>query len=72
MAFSKNLRDLRIARGMSQQQLADIIDVKQPTVAQYESGRRQPTICISIRIAKVLGTTVEALVPEALINFDDD
>ena len=54
MAFSENLRDLRVARGMSQQQLADLIHVKQPTIAQYERGQRQPTICISIRIAKVL------------------
>ena len=34
----------RLKAGLTQQELADRLGVSQPTVAAYESGRRQPTV----------------------------
>lgn len=34
----------RLKSGLTQRQLADRLGVTQPTVAAYESGRRQPTV----------------------------
>jgi transcriptional regulator with XRE-family HTH domain len=34
----------RLKAGLTQQELADRLSVSQPTVAAYESGRRQPTV----------------------------
>lgn len=34
----------RLKNGLTQRELADRIGVSQPTVAAYESGRRQPTV----------------------------
>lgn len=34
----------RLKSGLTQRELADRLGVSQPTVAAYESGRRQPTV----------------------------
>jgi transcriptional regulator with XRE-family HTH domain len=34
----------RLKAGLTQKELADRLGVSQPTVAAYESGRRQPTV----------------------------
>lgn len=62
MAFSENLKQLRIQKNFTQSELAKLIGVAQPTFAQYELGIRVPTIIIGVEIAKKLDTTVEQLV----------
>lgn len=62
MAFAENLRKLREEKGLTQDQLAKEIGVKQPMVAQYERFMKLPTIVTGVEIAKALGTTCEELV----------
>ena len=42
--YSNRIRELRTARGMSQEKLADILDVTKQAVSQYERGVRKPDI----------------------------
>ena len=50
-----NLRLERMKKGMSQNQLADIVGVDHALISQYENGRRRPSIKTAKKIADVLG-----------------
>jgi transcriptional regulator with XRE-family HTH domain len=45
----------RLKAGLTQRQLADRLGVTQPVVAAYESGRRQPTVPILMRMVSAAG-----------------
>lgn len=62
MSFAENLKSLRTERNFTQQQLADLIGIAQPMIAQYETGLKFPTILTAVRLAEQLGTTCEELV----------
>lgn len=55
------IRAVRIAAGMTQQQLADALGVAQQSVTRWETGEREPRISTLRRIAAVLGCDVTAL-----------
>jgi transcriptional regulator with XRE-family HTH domain len=57
-----NLRDLREARGLTQQELSDRSGVPRPTLAHLESGQGNPTLSVLIKVASSLGIGIEALV----------
>ena len=42
--FGNRLRELRTRKGLSQQQLAEIMAVSRASIAMYESGRRLPDV----------------------------
>ena len=55
---------LRTMRGLTQQQLADLIGTKQPSIARFEGGERDPRLSFLRRVANALGYRVEVrLVP---------
>jgi len=51
----------RLARGLTQSQLAVIIDVRQPTLHRYENDLREPEPEILVRLAGAFGVTEEFL-----------
>ena len=59
----KNLRmkSARVARDLSQQQLADLIGVSRQTISAIEKGDYNPTINLCIAICKELGKTLDEL-----------
>ena len=57
-----NLKDLREARGLTQQELSDRSGVPRPTLAHLESGQGNPTLSVLIKVAAALGIGIEALV----------
>jgi putative transcriptional regulator len=46
---------------MTQQELADRVGATRQTIMSIEKGRYNPSVGLSLRIARVLGTTVEEL-----------
>ncbi|QKQ75145.1 substrate-binding domain-containing protein [Nostoc sp. TCL240-02] len=56
-----NLKSIRTRLGMSQQELANIAGVTRQTIGGLESGQYAPSVTVSLRLAKVLGCTVEEL-----------
>lgn len=60
----KNLRKIRRARDMTQQDLARKLGVTQATVALWESGKTNPTVPMLPRIAKELNCTIDELISE--------
>lgn len=64
MAFAENVRKLREEKGLTQQELDNLVEIAQPTIAQYEKGMKVPTIITGVLLAKKLGTTCEELVSD--------
>lgn len=64
MNFGKNCKALRENRGMSQSELADKVGVRPPMINYIEAGTKLPSLALGLRIADVLGTTVDALCKE--------
>lgn len=62
--FRDNLRIRRLQLLMSQDGLAKKVGVTQAAIWQYENGEATPKIEIALRLAKVLGMTVEQLAGE--------
>jgi putative transcriptional regulator len=57
-----NLRRFRFDRGeLSQQQLADMVSISRQTIISIEKGDYAPSVKLALRLAEVLGTTVEEL-----------
>ena len=55
---------LRIERGLTQAQLAELVGTKQPSIARLERGDSEPSIAFLRRIAEALGARLEVnLVP---------
>lgn len=54
----------RIARDMSQQDLADASDLSQVAISHIESGRRQPRRSTQRLLSDALGYSKEELFPE--------
>lgn len=62
MDFVKRLAELRRQRGLTQQSLADAIDLHVNQIKRYEAGTAQPTLDTLVRLAKELHTTLDDLV----------
>ena len=50
---------LRILRGLSQQQLAEMVGTKQPSIARLESGKVEPRLGFLRRVVEALGGRLE-------------
>ena len=59
--FAKNLRKFRKDKGYSQQKLAKILGYGYTAIANYESGRNEPSLDVLIVLAETLGVTVDEL-----------
>lgn len=57
-----NVRRLREARGLSQQQAADASGIPRPTWASLESGAANPTLAVLARAAAALQVSIEELI----------
>ena len=55
------IKELRTQRGMTQQQLADLVHVSSRPIISIEKGQYSPSLMLSYRMAKVFGVTVEEL-----------
>jgi len=51
----------RIEKGLSQQELADLVEATRQTIGLIEKGKYNPTINLCIKIAKALDKTLNDL-----------
>ena len=59
------LKLARIEKNLSQQELADLVDVTRQTIGLIEKGNYNPTLNLCIKIAKALDRTLDQLFWEA-------
>lgn len=54
-SFAEQLKKIRSSRKMTQKQLADLADLTQAAICQYEIGIRKPNFDAYNKLKKVLG-----------------
>ena len=57
--MKNRLEELRRGRGLSQEELADALEVSRQTIISLEKGRYNPSILLAVRIARYFGTSIE-------------
>ena len=69
--LASNIRQLREARGLTQQQMARASGIPRPTWANLESGAANPTLAVLVKAAAALQVSVEELIaaPRASARF---
>ena len=60
-AIGTRIREARKAAGFTQQTMAAEVQVSRQTVIAMETGDYAPSVYLAIKVARTLGTTVEAL-----------
>ena len=55
------LRVSRINRGLTRKQVAELIDVSESLIGLYESGNRQPSLIVLIKLCAIYKVTADYL-----------
>jgi len=55
------LKLARVAKGLSQQQLADMVNATRQTIGLIEKGKYNPTLNLCLKIAIALNKTLDQL-----------
>ena len=74
MEFNEKLQELRKKRGLTQEELAEILFVSRTAVSKWESGRGMPSIESLKAISKFFAVTLDDLLSseELLVIAEDD
>ena len=69
--LAANVRQLREARGLTQEQMSRISEVPRPTWANLESGQSNPTLSVLTKVATALQVPLEELIapPRAVVKL---
>ena len=59
--MKNRLEDLRRARGIRQEELAEALEVSRQTIGSLENGRYNPSILLAFKIARYFGMTIEEI-----------
>lgn len=57
--MKNRLEELRRARGIRQEELADTLGVSRQTIGSLENGRYNPSILLAFKIARYFGMQIE-------------
>lgn len=70
MPFAARLRELRIAKGLTQQGMAEACGwAKQPSYSPYESASKEPTLTVLLKFCAALGVGLAAFDKPAVEDF---
>lgn len=59
--MKNKLEQIRKDRGITQEELANILEVSRQTVNYLENGRYNPSIVLAFKIAKFFGLQIEEI-----------
>lgn len=65
--MNSRVRELREARGWSQAQLGERLEVSRQTINSIETGKYDPSLPLAFRIAREFGEPIESI-----FLFDED
>ncbi|OJU11654.1 MAG: hypothetical protein BGN88_07095 [Clostridiales bacterium 43-6] len=66
--LANKLKSLRVGCNLTQQQIADTINLDRSTYTYYEIGKTQPTIDTLIKLAKIFNVSVDFLLDYSNIS----
>ena len=59
--MKNRLEELRKKTGITQEMLADSLEVSRQTIGSLEGGRYNPSIVLAFKIARFFGVTIEEI-----------
>ena len=59
--MKNRLEELRKARGIKQEELAEALEVSRQTIGSLENGRDNPSILLAFKLARFFGMTIEEI-----------
>lgn len=59
MPLENNLEKLRKEKNLSQEELAELLEVSRQTICSLEKGKYNPSILLAFKIAKFFNTSIE-------------
>lgn len=60
----KNLKQIRLNNGWTQQYVADYLGITKATYSNIETGKRNPSLNLALRIQKMFGISIEFLLED--------
>lgn len=72
MVIGKRIKELRINKRISQQELGDKVDVTKVSISGYEKGSRVPSLETFVKIADTLNTTTDYLLGRDVSVINED
>ena len=72
VAFYNRLTMLRVERGMSRKELAELTDIHPQTIGYIERQQFNPTIELALRLSKQLGVGLDAIFSSEPFGLLDD
>lgn len=57
--FYTRIKELRVEHNLTQQAVADILEIKHPQYYRYESGKREIPLHLLIKLADFYGVTLD-------------
>lgn len=71
MNFGSKVKELRLEKGLTQQQLANLLGVAVSAISSYESGSRYPSYEVLISIARIFHVSTDYLLGLDKLNTVD-
>lgn len=65
--LSNRVKEFRIKKQLTQQQLADLVHVSSRTIISLEKGQYNPSVLLAHELANIFGLRIEEL-----FNFEED
>lgn len=65
--LSNKVREYRMKKQLTQQQLADLVKVSSRTIISLEKGQYNPSVLLAHELAEIFGLKIEEL-----FNFEED
>ena len=69
--MGKHIAELRKAKGYTQKELSELLDVSDKTISKWECGDIAPDITILQLLAKELNTTIEDILCAGIVNKEE-
>lgn len=64
MSITQNIRKIRASKGISQETMAEWLQVSRQTISKWENGQAQPSADNLFRLSQVLDVPIDALVKD--------
>ena len=59
--FICNLKTFRLLKGLTQEQLADLVGVRRETIARLEKAQYNPSLKLAVDISRAVGAPIEEI-----------
>ena len=70
MKFGENLKKLRKLKGLSQEELADKVNVSRQSVSKWETGEAYPEMNNILQLCKIFSCEINSLVNDNMVDLD--